>query len=240
MPSVFASAASAAYDLAFQVSPIILVGGSYANSLGGGMPILGVLGQLPALGQGLITNGLSADDFFARYLVEPGGTLINFTIGKYPFANQQVAANAVIQQPKNVSLRMICPVKDQAGYLTKLAIMTSLQTSLEQHVNAGGTFNVATPAFLYTNGILIGMTDITSGTTNQKQIEYQLDFEFPLISQNQAQAALNTLMGKVDSGQPLTSPTWSGQFGSQGIIPGGTGLTGGVSQSSYVPSVIMQ
>lgn len=240
MPGAFESLASSAYDLAFQVSPIILVGGSYANSLGGAMPIIGLVGQLAALGQGILTNGLSSDDFFARYLVEPGGTLINFTIGKYPFANQQVAANAVIQQPKNVSLRMICPVKDQAGYLSKLAIMTSLQVALEQHINAGGTFNVATPAFLYTNGILIGMTDITSGTTNQKQIEYQLDFEFPLITQGQAQSALSTLIGKVSSGQPVTSSSWSGQIGSPGSLPGGNGLLAGITQSSYTPSMIMQ
>src|SRR5690242_5284664 len=115
MANAIANAARTAYDLAFQVSPIVLVGGTYANSLGGAMPIIGLVGQLAALGQGLLTSGISTDAFFARYKVLPGGTLINNTVGKYPFANQQVAANAIIQQPKNVSLMMICPVKDTAG-----------------------------------------------------------------------------------------------------------------------------
>lgn len=221
MSNAIANAARTAYDLAFQVSPIVLVGGTYANSLGGAMPIIGLVGQLAALGQGILTSGISVDDFFARYLVLPGGTLINNTLGKYPFANQQVAANAIIQQPKNVSLQMICPVKDTAGYLTKLAILTALQSALQGHCNAGGTFNVATPAFIYTDCIMTGMTDITGGMTNQKQVSFQLDFEQPLITQAAATAALNTLMGRLSGGQQITSPDWSGQVSA---VPTGGGL----------------
>lgn len=215
------NAARTAYDLAFQVSPIILEGGAYPS----GMPIIGLIGQLAALGQGILTNGVSENDFFATFLPLPGSTLISNAIGRYPFANQQVAANAIIQQPLNISLRMIAPVKDQAGYLTKLAIFTSLQNALQQHCTAGGTFNIATPAFIYTNCLMTSMVDITSGTTAQKQVEYQLDFEQPLITQAQATAALNTLMGRLSGGQQVTSSGWTGQTGA---LPTGTGLPASV------------
>lgn len=228
MANAAAKAASTAYDLAFQVSPIILVGGAYGQ--GGAMPIIGLLGQLAALGQGLLTSGLSADSAFATFLPLPGSTLINNTIGKYPFANQQVAANAIIQQPLNLSMRMICPVRSKGGYLTKLAVLTSLQTSLQSHCAAGGTFHVATPGFVYTNLILIGMTDVTNGTTAQKQVEFTLDFEQPLITQADATAALNTLMGRLAGGQQVTSPNWSGQIAT---LPTGGGLTGDVQTFAY-------
>jgi len=235
MSNGMAKAAMTAYDLAFQVSPIILVGGSYASSLGGAMPIIGLVGQLAALGQGILTSGLDADAAFARFVPLPGGTLISNSLGKYPFANQQVAANAIIQQPLNVSLQMIAPVNDKAGYLTKLAIITSLQASLQAHCNAGGTFNVATPAYIYTNCILTNMQDITSGTTAQKQVEWQLDFEQPLITQQDATAAVNALMGKLSGGQQVTSAEWSGQVGA---IPGVNGLAANVDTWAYgaVPS----
>lgn len=227
-----------AYDLAFQVSPIILVGGAYANSLGGAMPILGLQGQLAALGQGILTNGTSTNDFFARYVVLPGGTLISFAVAKYPFANQQTAANAVIQQPTNVSLEMICPVKDVGGYLTKLPILTSMKTALEQHINAGGTFNVATPAYLYTAGLLTGMTDITpAGETLQKQIHWQLDFEFPLITQAQAATAFNTQISMISNGQLLATANTSGLPGSPGTLPGSSGLIAGAQLSSQASAV---
>lgn len=226
-----ANAARSAYDLAYQVSPIILEGGTYSSP----MPIIGLIGQLPgignfpgqlvSLGQGLATSGLSADDFFARFLPLPGSTLISNSVGKYPFANQQVAANAVIQQPLNISLKMICPVKEKGGYLTKLAIITSLQNALQAHCTAGGTFNIATPAYIYTNCIMTGMTDITSGTTNQKQVEYQLDFEQPLITQAAATAALSTLMGRLTDGQQVTSTNWWGQFSN---VPTTTGMSANV------------
>lgn len=226
-----ANATRTAYDLAFQVSPIILVGGSY----GAGMPIIGLVGQLAALAQGIVSGGISTDAFFARFLPLPGGTLISNAIGRYPFANQQVAANAIIQQPLNISLRMICPVRETGGYLTKLAILTSLQTALQAHCSAGGTFNIATPAFIYTNCILTGMTDVTSGTTAQKQVEYELTFEQPLITQAAATAALNTLMGRLTGGQQVTSPLWSG---GNGLSSASNGLTGDVQTFGYgaVPS----
>ena len=215
MPGIIASAALAAFDLGFQVSPIILYGGLYPA----GMPIIGLTGQLAALAQGVLSNGISEQDFFARFLVLPGGTLINNTVGKYPFANQQVAANAIIQQPKNISLQMICPAKGDGYYLTKTAIMISLQTALEQHNNAGGTYTVATPAFIYTNCVMLTMTDITSATTRNPQTSFQIDFEAPLITQGQADTALNSLMSKVTGGQQVTSSSSYGLGGNAQTFP---------------------
>jgi len=210
------------YDMSYQISPIILVGGIAANAAGGQMPIISLFGQSTAFnGTASILGGL--DNFLARYLVIPGGQLISNAIGTYPFANQQVAANAIIQNPLNVSVMMIAPVRDAGGMTAKLPNFTSLQNSLQAHNNAGGTYNVATPAFIYTNCLLTSIQDVTSGETKQKQIMFQWDFVQPLISQQAATSAYNTFMGKVASGQQLNPnqlPTVGPAGGvSQGAAP---------------------
>ncbi|WP_342704282.1 hypothetical protein OHZ10_08160 [Burkholderia arboris] len=232
-----------AYDLSFQVSPIILNGGIVANTLGGMMPIIGLVGQLGALAQSILSSGsVSLDNFFARFVVLPGGTIINNAVGTYPFANQQVAGNAIVMQPKNVSLLMIAPVKDIGGYLTKLAIFTSLQSSLEAHCAAGGTFHVATPARIYTNCILTSMTDVTSGEGRQQQIQWQLDFVQPLLTQQAASSAFGALMSKLAGGQQVTSPAWSGAVAAagsavQGALEGIGNMAGVVNQFLSQPAL---
>jgi hypothetical protein len=231
------------YDLAFQVSPIILVDGIASNTLGGMLPIIALTGQLAAAAQGVLSSGsLSVDDFFARFVPVPGSTLISLQVATYPFANQAVAANATIQQPLNISLRMIAPVKDTAGYLTKLAIWTALQNSLTAHNAAGGTYSIATPAFIYTDCLLTQMTDATGGAGKQQQIEYQLDFVRPLVTQQQATTAFNGLMSKLNSGAQLSGATpaagssfWSNAAtavgtAAQSAVQGVNGLTGVVNQ----------
>ncbi|WP_431290396.1 hypothetical protein [Burkholderia cepacia] len=232
-----------AYDLSFQVSPIILNGGIVANTLGGMMPIIGLVGQLGALAQSVLSSGsVSLDNFFARFVVLPGGTIINNAVGTYPFANQQIAGNAIVMQPKNVSLLMIAPVKDTGGYLTKLAIFTSLQSSLEAHCAAGGTFHVATPARIYTNCILTSMTDVTSGEGKQQQIQWQLDFVQPLLTQQAASSAFGALMSKLAGGQQVTSPAWSGAVAAagsavQGALEGIGNMAGVVNQFLSQPAL---
>jgi hypothetical protein len=97
MSAVLSNAAMSAYDLAYQVSPIILFGGLYPA----GMPIIGLLsgvgqaitgtGSLEGEIGGLASTALNVlqgqDPYFARFLVMPGGTLLNQAIAKYPFAN---------------------------------------------------------------------------------------------------------------------------------------------------------
>ena len=219
------------YDLAFQVSPIILVDGIAANSIGGKLPIIALVGQLGSFAQGALTDG--SDPYFARYVPIPGSTLISNTIGTYPFANQQVAANAIIQQPLNISLLMIAPVKDTAGYLTKLATFTALQNSLQQHNALGGRYHVATPSFIYTDCLMTAMTDITSGEGNQKQIQYQIDFTRPLVTKQQASEAYNGQYARIANGQPVgTNPS-----GIQAITGPAQGVTPATAPSSYASVV---
>lgn len=236
--TVTQSASIAAYDLAFQVSPIILVGGIAANTLGGMIPIIGLTGQLASFAQGVLSSGsLNADDFFARFVPVPGSTLINNAVGTYPFANQQIAGNAIITQPKNISLLMIAPVKDAGGYLTKLAIFEALRTSLESHCAAGGTFHVATPAHIYTNVILTAMTDVTSGASKQQMTTYQLDFFQPLITQDSAQNALNSLMGKLTGGQQIIPSGLAGtSIWSSAASTVGTAAQGAAQSISGLPA----
>jgi len=227
-----AQSAIAQYDLAFQVSPIILVGGIASSAQGGALPIVFLYGQLALL------NGGTTDPnaFFARYVPLPGSTLINNQVGMYPFANQAVAANAIIVQPLTLSMLMIAPVNQPGGYLSKLSTFTSLQNSLANHIVAAGTFSIATPAFIYTNLLLTGMTDVTHSENQQQQIEWQLDFIQPLLTLQGAAAAQNNLMSKISSGASFTgAPAWSGNQQSQlpsitGGLPGALGDFG-----AYVP-----
>ncbi|MHB8914734.1 MAG: hypothetical protein ACYC4K_02855 [Thiobacillus sp.] len=197
------------YDLAFQVSPIIFTGGEFTFP----MPVIGLIGQLAALAQGAATGGVSIDDFYARYLPLPGGTVINNAIGTYPFANQQVAANAIIEQPKNISLMMVSPVRDVGGYLTKMAVFTALQTSFQNHNRSGGTYTILTPAFIYTDCIMPAMTDITGGDTKQQQVRWQLDFVKPLVSISDANAAFSNQLNMIAGGGKLTTSAPSGIAG---------------------------
>lgn len=231
-----------AYTLAFQVSPIILVDGIVANTLGGMMPIIGLTGQLAGFASGLLSSGsLSTSDFFAQFVPVPGSSLVSNTVATYPFANQNVAGNAIITQPKNVSLLMIAPVKDSGGYLSKLAYFEALRTSLEAHCAAGGTFHVATPAHLYLNTILTGMTDVTSGEGGRQQmIQFQLDFIQPLVTQQSAANAMNSLMSKLSGGNQISpsglagTSIWSSAAtavgsAAQGAAQSISGITGAVN-----------
>jgi len=220
-PTDIAGSYRAQYNLAFQISPIILQGGIAPNN--GLLPIIYLYNQ-----QGLFSTNADPNAFFAQYLPLPGSTLISNTIGTYPFANQQVAANAIIQQPLTLSMLMIAPVNQAGGYLQKLATFTALQGSLNAHCIAGGTFSIATPAFIYNNIIMTGMTDITHGGSNQQQIQWQLDFVKPLVTIQDAAAAQNSFISKVTNGGQVTNPGWSGlPYGASPVL---NGLSGAITQ----------
>ena len=219
-PSQAYSAYIAQYDLAFQISPIILQGGIASNSQGELAPIVHYTGGLPA----------SDDEVFARYLPMPGSTLISQSIGMYPFANQAVAANATIEQPLTLSMTMIAPVNRAGGYLTKLTLFSALQRSLAQHNAAGGMYIVATPAYVYENLLMTAMTDISTGD-KQKQIEWQIDFIQPLLTLQAAAAAQNGLIRKITSGGKISAPlSWSGvSTSSPANLPGMTGALANIN-----------
>jgi hypothetical protein len=220
--------ARAHYDLAFQISPIILQGGIAASAQGQMLPITHYTGGAPA----------ANDPPFALYLPLPGSTLLSQSVGMYPFANQAIAANATIQQPLTLSMVMIAPVNRVGGYLSKFHTFSALQRSLAQHNASGGTYIVATPAFMYTDLLLTAMTDITPEIAaeegnKQVQIQYQLDFIQPIVTLAGAAAAQNALMQKISNGSKITGPpSWSGNSASSPAnTPGVTGALGNLAEA---------
>lgn len=224
--NLLGNAARSAYDLAYQSSPIILSGGSFASALGGMVPIFTVLGGL--------LNDVAGSDIApnVKFVPIPGATAISNTAATYPFANKFVAGNAVIRNPKNVSLLMIAPVNSTGGYLLKQALFMTLQSTFEAHTAAGGTFHVLTPSYPYFDCIMTTMTDVTTGEGYQQQIQWQIDFVQPLVTQQQAQSAFNGLMSKISGGQQLTSASWTDAAATAGTPVQGMSALMGIFPSS--------
>lgn len=233
----------AAWKLSFQLSPIILTNGIATNIPGGMLPIIAIT-EAVNFPLGLLTGGenIELDDFFANFQPLAGATLVDQQIGEYPFANQAVAANAVITQPLVISMQMIVPVRNPLGYEAKLATMMALKYVLDQHNSTGGTYIVATPSYIYTDCVMRRMSDASTGLTRQPQNIWQLDFEKPLLTLEQAQQAQNNLMSKITSGTPVNGqPTWSGLGPTVGQPPSLAGASvipaqGGVAGSSIASS----
>ena len=223
-----------AFTLAFTISPIILQNGIAQNIPGGYLPLISITESLNFV-DGLLSGGspLDFDDFFAHFVPVPGSSLYRQVIGKYPFANQAVAANAVIQQPTNISLRMICPAKGELGYAIKLATMTALQGAIKAHNSSGGTYIVATPSFIYTNCVFLDLADVSRSDDKQAQNTYQWDFEVPLLTLQDVQAAQSSLMSQLTAQTPLSGAPSTSGFGqalggpqsiaSPGTVPSGQG-----------------
>lgn len=203
------------WKMAYQITPIILTNG-IAAAQGDGLPIvaltdgiglLGLASQVASAVSGVLPN---LDGFFANYQPLPGSTLISNQVAMYPFANQAVAANAIIAQPLSVSMLMTCPAGVAGSYGDKQTTMISLQSSLSQHNGLGGTYTIVTPSFIYTNCIMTAMHDVSDGSSSQVQFRYQLDFIQPLVSLQAAQQAQNGLMQTLTNGTPVAgTPTWS-------------------------------
>lgn len=203
-----ASADYISWKMQYEISPIILTGG-IATQQGGGVPIVSLTDP------GLFNGGTDSispelDGYFAHYRLMTGGKLLSQQIAMYPFANQAIAANAVITQPLPISMAMICPAGNAQTYQQKSAIIQALRATLAQHNNLGGTYSVLTPAFPYTDCIFMDMTDIT-GQDNQAQVVWKLDFLQPLVSIASATQAMNNLMTQLQNQTPTSSsPSWSG------------------------------
>lgn len=237
------SAGRTAFQLGYQISPIILTGGIASLIPGGMLPIIAIT-QSPSFVLGLLQGNLdlALDEYFAQFIPVPGATLANNQIGQYPFANQTVAANAIISQPLNVSMRMICPARGEGGYIAKLATITALKAALDQHNSSGGTYTVVTPGFIYTNCVLLQLRDITPGDDKQVQSEWQFDFLKPLIALDTAQQIANSLMSRISNQLPVDGePTWSGVATSVGktlsnavgsVIPSAGNLLGTLTSSA--------
>jgi hypothetical protein len=206
--SILNSAGRITYQLAFQISPIIFTQG-IAGNLFGMLPIAVLTDEFAILNQAISgaisgTTALpnSLDDFFAHFTPVPGGKIANFAVGQYPFANQSVAANAIIAEPLTVSLRMSIPVRGAGGYFSKFLTMLNLQKAVQKHSLLGGTYTIMTPAYIYSNCLLTGLTDISQGNSPVPQNTWQWDFVQPLVTLQQAQDAAqqNTQMTQISSG----------------------------------------
>lgn len=197
---------------------------------GGILPLLSIT-QAIDFTTGLLGSGdtdLDLDSFFANFQPLPGSTLIDNQVGNYPFANQAVAANAIIAQPLFISMLMLCPAGRGGGYLSKLSTMMAIQATLKQHNSSEGTYTVATPAFLYTNLIMTSMKDVTNAQTKQVQMAYQMDFVKPLLTLEDAEQAQNNLMSQITNGTQINGqPAWSG-----------LGTNAGSTISAQSPSVV--
>lgn len=127
------SPGTAAWILSYQLAPIVFCGGIAKNIFGGTMVITQIT-ESSSFPSGLLSSGgpVSLDDYFANFIPLPGATLGENVIGEYPFANQAVAANAVIANPLVVSCLMMCPVRDAGGYAASTAIMTALASAMNR------------------------------------------------------------------------------------------------------------
>lgn len=211
----------AAWKLAFEISPIILTNGIAGAIPGAMMPVI-LLTEALNFTIGMLGGGnVDLNSFFAHYAPLPGSSLIDQDIGRYPFANQSVAANAVIAQPLQISMQMIVPVRNELAYFQKLPTIMALRETYAEHNSRGGTYTVVTPSYVYTNCVMRAMRDTSTSATKQPQNTWQLDFERPLITLAQAEQAQNTLMSKLTSGLAvvgdLGSVAWSGLSNAVGV-----------------------
>ena len=206
-------------DLAYRCSPILLTGGIATETLGGVMPIL-LLTESLGFANSIITGDLttSTDDFFAHFFPLPGGSLIANSVGQYPFANQTVAANALINEPLNLSMQMICPPRGSGAYVTKMATISALQAALYKHNSMGGMYTILTPGYIYTSMIMTGFRDVTPNPDMLPQSSFQFDFVRPLTQLSEASQKQSTLMSKLTSGSQ-TGTSW-GATGSGNVFSG--------------------
>lgn len=222
----------------YEICPIFLVDGIASQGSGGipgaGLPITSIL-QSSIYPQGVTGDASSSgsasdatdslDGYFAHFALEEGQTYIDNEIAEYPFGNMAVAANAVIAQPVEISLRMVCPANSARGvtYPNKQAIITSLVSSLQQHIDLGGYFVVATPAYIYSDGVLLLKLEDGGDYEEGGQVQHTIIWRFraPLLSTQQAAGAQNALTNKISSqvqtqGDPPGTPASTAAVGDPG------------------------
>jgi hypothetical protein len=228
-------------QLLYQLTPIWLQNGIASQIIGGYLPILSILN--PEVFTALTSGNNAPEDWsfenaFAIFQTAPGGSLIEQSIAEYPFANLNVAANAIIRNPINVSMIMMTPMKVQNAWAVKQSRMSTLKYALDNHNNLGGTYVVFTPAFIYNNMSMTALTDISTAQSPLSQNTWRWDFTAPLVSLQDIYGAENNLIAKITGGLPttgaITSPlTAGGMLSSVGNA--GEGIT--VPTISGVPMV---
>ncbi len=216
------------WKLSYQVSPIFLTGAPVSNVPSGIVPFLSIVnpGAFPVTANeaysyastyGVAGADLSMvaldqnalDNAFGAFNVLSGGSLIQQTVAKYPFANQSYAANAILRDPLHVSLIWDTPMRGPNAWSQKLTVMQAVKQRLDSHNNLGGTYIVVTPAYVYDNLVMLSLTDASRGSSNLPQNAWRFDFERPLVTLQDLKAAQGALMSKLTNGV-LTDGAWSG------------------------------
>lgn len=218
------------YRLGFEISPVILCNG-VAEAIPGGMLPIVALTQSASFVTGLIGGAINLTDldkYFCHWRPVQGSTMADYDIARHPFANQTVAANALLAQPLRVSLMMDAPVNENTGAMTKLVTLSSLQAVLQAHANLGGTYIVATPSLIYNNCILKTVKDSSTGNDPLPQRSWLWDFEQPLITTTDADRAVTNFLKRIDAGDPNKAPSWTNTASALG----NTALGGAVASSA--------
>lgn len=240
-----------AFTLGYQRSPIIFVNGIASQMPGALLPIISI-SQSQNFTQGVTGGSVDLNDDASLFEFEPmaGATLGDFQVATYPFANQQVAGNAIIADPLRISLLMKAPVRPgNGGYDQRRTVFGAIQSAVSQHASLGGVYNVATPAYLYTNCLLTSLRDTSEGDPSKPQDRWIWEFIQPLLTLQQASRAQGAFMQKTGLGlqqQPNANGqlSWSGRQSTVGyplslagpaVIPAATQLPG-ASVGGAVPS----
>ena len=225
------------FALSYTKSPIIFCDGMAQNVPGKKVPIVAVTQSLEQ-STGFLQAQFEAqyaglDNFDADFYPLPGGTLAEYQVATYPFANQTVAGNSIISQPLHISMLMIAPANSVGAYSKKSALFQSIKSAVTLHSRLGGTYNVATPAYVYTNCILTSLRDVSDGDPKRPQEKWQWDFTQPLLTLQQAAQAYNAMTSRMDGGTQLLPDAY-------GYISatGGAANTGGNPTASTSQSVI--
>ena len=225
--------------LLYQITPIFLTGGIASNISGGILPML-ALTNTNAFSSNLLggNENFALDDAFAIFQPAVGGSLVEQIIAQYPFANVNVAANAMIRNPINVSMIMVVPMRQEGAWANKLAVMQALKATLDNHNNSGGTYTVCTPAFTYTNMLMLNLVDVSTPTPIP-QNAWRWDFTRPLVSLADLEGAQSNLMNQITNGvaPPGQVSTTTGQGTALTNQPNAPNVgTGAGGSAPWVPS----
>lgn len=222
------------FDYTYQIAPIVLIGG-VAGQIPGSMLSVVSFTQASTFGPVTAPGVSNPLDAFVRFLPLAGSTIIDNELGEYPFANQQTAANAIITRPLTISFRMLAPAVGPAGFQSKQAMFQSLAQTFQQHNLLGGLYGCATPAYYWDNCVMRAMRDVTpEGGMTQRQVIWQIDFEKPLVTLQDAQMANNVLLSKISSGTQFT-PDGTGALNAGAAVSSPVLQPGGAANSVSPP-----
>jgi hypothetical protein len=182
------------YSYWYTENPIILVNGA------AGTGIITILNLMQANGfpQGPTQPSNPDAPNFVKFKLLPGHSLMNNEVAMYPFANQSVAANAIITQPLELSIEMLVPATAEFDVLTKFYTMSALKSKLDEHTAAGGWYDVVTPSYVYTGCLLTSLVDASPESMGaQAQVRWVWSFMQPLLTAESARPAQNQEMSNI-------------------------------------------